>query len=89
MREPTRTDIVDATLRKIEEFSKSAILQRTMARSFSDYADDVRSIPTKGDVADLVAKEIEAWCRQKSQERTKDAKHCESVVEKYKAELTP
>jgi hypothetical protein len=61
---PSRTDIVEATLDKISDLRREAVMARTMSRAFDDYANDVVNvIPTKGDVADQVAAMIAEHAR--------------------------
>lgn len=62
-------------------------MQRTLARSFDDYADDLTRAPSKGDVADQAAEEIVAWCRAQAVQHRKDAEHCQGVADRYAEEL--
>lgn len=49
---PTRTDIIDDRYQQVARLRQQAVTARTLARAFSDLAETVVDLPTRGDVAD-------------------------------------
>lgn len=58
---------MEALHEQISRLRKEALTARSLARAFSEYADDVEAIPTKGDVADMAGVMLAKFARARAE----------------------
>lgn len=66
LRIPTRTDIIADRHEQIARLRQQATTARTLARAFSDLAEDLIGLPTKGDVADRATAHLADYAGKQS-----------------------
>lgn len=57
-RQPTRTDLVEAHQAELAAMAICGVDARTKARAFSDLADTLTELPTKGELWDVARAEL-------------------------------
>jgi hypothetical protein len=72
-RQPSRTDIFEAHKAEIQKYREEAYDLKTLARAYSDLADQIQAFPTKGELWDVAREEVMFDARRKSEQHVRMA----------------